>query len=174
MLISTKRRVESNEEEQPVPKRIKAIIERSGLNKLLFDLWCMVLTYLNPWDHAPFLLVLTTKLWPRAGVYETARERWINALLRPDARQVRLCGRFFHTKTSGPSRVERDGTSLWKIGDSLHRGNDLPAVVSSAKKEWWFCNNLHREDDKPARVFGDGTEMWFFTAYATVQTTNRR
>lgn len=150
----------SGGDEVSLHKRLRTR-DRCLLASMAFEVWCNTLTYLNPWDHAAFLFVLTPKLWPMSGAVELIRRRWILPLVRIHRGTVTLCGQYFYTQQTGPSwhsTVEQK----WMIGDTLHRGGDEPAVVrTDGLKEWWFKGQRHREGDRPAYIDADGNKRWY-------------
>jgi len=53
----------------------------------------------------------------------------------------------------------------WRLPNGwIHRGGDLPAVVSintpESKQEWWYRGRLHRENG-PAVIYGKEQKYWY-------------
>jgi hypothetical protein len=55
------------------------------------------------------------------------------------------------------------GTQFWhEEGDVLHRGNDLPAVITAhGTQVWYWHGKKHREGDLPALVKANGDRAWY-------------
>jgi len=61
--------------------------------------------------------------------------------------------------------IQEKSTTIvkWRLGPCLHRGGDLPAVISNGGRdcEWFYKGRLHRENGRPAIVYANGTRKWY-------------
>lgn len=69
----------------------------------------------------------------------------------------------YYNEGQDKTRVEyKDGSVAWYIDDSLHREDDLPALIeSNGNKTWALCGDYHRANDLPARIYANGDQEWY-------------
>ena len=160
---SVKRVREADRKKDDGVKRLR-VTRPVPLERIAFDAWCRVLVYLDPWEHAPFLLVLTAKWWNGTVCNaDLARKQWIRTLICISHNEVKLCGRYFHNSVYiGPSSVKANGEKQWMLKNQLHRDGDQPAIVDAdGLKAWYQHGELHRDGDQPAVVYADGSKEWY-------------
>lgn len=61
-----------------------------------------------------------------------------------------------------PAVITSQGSQFWFHEGIRHRDNDLPAsVCSNGSLYWWKDGDVHRDGDLPAVIYFDGTKLWF-------------
>lgn len=66
-----------------------------------------------------------------------------------------------HSFDDKPAIIDERGTKFWYKNGQVHRGNDLPALITVGERliEWHRHGNIHR-DGKPAVIYGYTQEWW--------------
>ena len=56
----------------------------------------------------------------------------------------------------------KKATRYYNFDDNLHRNNDLPAVIWSDGRQWWYQNGKrHRDNNLPASIYSHGYKEWW-------------
>ena len=72
----------------------------------------------------------------------------------------RLFARTLHRDNDLPALIGADGSMEWYQHGKLHRENG-PAFIGPEGDQAWFYNGEPHRNDGPAKIWADGTEEWW-------------
>lgn len=74
---------------------------------------------------------------------------------------TRLFGKY-HSINDKPSLLYYED-KIWHYAELQHRGNDLPAIISSTGTKYWLqYGKSHRDNDLPAVIRYNGEKKWYY------------
>jgi hypothetical protein len=82
----------------------------------------------------------------------------------PDKEEHRIFDKY-HSFYDEPALIlfKNGTTKVWYQNGVIHRGDDLPSVISNGEYNAWYKDGMrHRDDNKPAVMCSDGYKGWWY------------